>query len=189
MEFDTTKKQIKKKISKRQFKKKKPVKYYNCGKPGYIKRNCRQPNKGNQRTKYTQAIQHIVMICLGNSNQKDNQSQTISGHRVLDTPKTGQNLRNITAWRCIHWIPKRYIRPKGYRLYLLHPLYPLNYIVSAMRTQGVSYLIFLIFYSYRYQLPANNNLYFLSAPYSSIETNLIWEILIRRISLLSLIIQ
>ena len=37
MEFDATKKQSKKRISKRQFKKKKPVKYYNCGKSGYIK--------------------------------------------------------------------------------------------------------------------------------------------------------
>ena len=38
MKFDTTKKQFKKiYIYKKQFKKKKPVKYYNCGKLGYIK--------------------------------------------------------------------------------------------------------------------------------------------------------
>ena len=56
MEFDATKKQSKKKTPKGQFKKKKSVKYYNCGKPGYIKRNCRQPNKGNQHMEYAQAI-------------------------------------------------------------------------------------------------------------------------------------
>ena len=53
MELDATKEQSKKKISKGQFKKKKPVKYYNYRKSGHIKRNYRQPNKINQCTGYT----------------------------------------------------------------------------------------------------------------------------------------
>ena len=48
MEFDTTKEQSKGRMSKEQFKRKKSVKYYNYGKPGYIKQNCRQSIKGNQ---------------------------------------------------------------------------------------------------------------------------------------------
>ena len=35
------------------------MKCYNCGKPEYIKRNCRQSNKNNQRTGYAQATQQV----------------------------------------------------------------------------------------------------------------------------------
>ena len=35
------------------------MKYYNCGKPGYIKRNCRQSSKINQYIGYAQATQNI----------------------------------------------------------------------------------------------------------------------------------
>ena len=59
MELDATKEQPKGKTPRGQFKKKEPVKYYNCRKPKYIKRNCRQPNKINQRIRYAQATQII----------------------------------------------------------------------------------------------------------------------------------
>ena len=59
MELDATKEQPKKKMPKEQFRKKKPVKYYNCGKPGYIKQNYRQSNKVNQRIGYVYTTQNI----------------------------------------------------------------------------------------------------------------------------------
>ena len=58
MELDITKKQFKKKIFKKQFKKK-SVKYYNCGKPRYIKKNYRQPNKINQHIGYIYITQRV----------------------------------------------------------------------------------------------------------------------------------
>ena len=81
-----------------------------------------------------------------------------------------------------------YIGFKEFRLHLFLPLYPLYYIVRAMRTtENIVFKFFhtLFYIDISYQL-LNGHLS-PPAPYSSLETNLMWETLIRRSYLLSLV--